>query len=377
MQTLSIANDQPRPTILSGRIPSLDGLRAVSILLVVVCHLAATVDSPLPGRPSWYFNGAVGVDVFFAISGFLITTLLLRESERSGTISISRFYLRRALRILPAFWFYLTVLALLNRFGWVHLVGRDWIAALTYTVNFFLPTAYAVRHIWSLSVEEHFYIVWPLLFAFLGRNRATKLAIVYLLSEPVIRWLTWRYFRGDLDIDFVTFARLDAIAAGCVMAVVARIPTSRSPLKRLDENPAVWFFAALFILLLSVCVLSLSGKYGILLRPTVNALAICVMIWTAARFPDTSFGRLLNWAPLAWLGRLSYSLYIWHQVFLDPSNGQQWMCKFPQNLGLGFAAAVASYYIIERPFLNLKNRRANVHVAAAEPAPSVLLKQAA
>ena len=272
MQTLSIANDQPRPTILSGRIPSLDGLRAVSILLVVVCHLAATVDSPLPGRPSWYFNGAVGVDVFFAISGFLITTLLLRESERSGTISISRFYLRRALRILPAFWFYLTVLALLNRFGWVHLVGRDWIAALTYTVNFFLPTAYAVRHIWSLSVEEHFYIVWPLLFAFLGRNRATKLAIVYLLSEPVIRWLTWRYFRGDLDIDFVTFARLDAIAAGCVMAVVARIPTSRSPLKRLDENPAVWFFAALFILLLSVCVLSLSGKYGILLRPTVNRI---------------------------------------------------------------------------------------------------------
>ena len=161
------------------------------------------------------------------------------------------------------------------------------------------------------------------------------------------------------------------------MAVVARIPSVRSPLKRLDEKPAMWFFGALFMLLMSVFVLSNSGKYTILLEPFVNALAICGMIWTAARFPATSFGRVLNWAPLAWLGRLSYSLYIWHQVFLDPSNGQTWMCQFPQNLELAFGAAVASYYLIERPFLNIKNRRAHARDSAPEPSQSVILKQAA
>ena len=171
MLTLSTSNERTPPTFSEGRIPSLDGLRAVSILLVVVCHLAQTVDNPLPGPRTWYFKGAVGVDIFFAISGFLITTLLLRETERSGTVSISRFYLRRALRILPAFWVYIAVLALFDHVGWVHLMSRDWIAAITYTVNFFLPTAFPVRHIWSLSVEEHFYLIWPLLFALLGGKR--------------------------------------------------------------------------------------------------------------------------------------------------------------------------------------------------------------
>jgi peptidoglycan/LPS O-acetylase OafA/YrhL len=89
------------------------------------------------------------------------------------------------------------------------------------------------------------------------------------------------------------------------------------------------------------------------------------MLWTAARFPAAPIGRVLNWAPLAWLGRLSYSLYLWQQVFLDPGNGARWMCRFPQNLGLAFAAAVASYYLVELPFLGLKNTKPR---ARREPA---------
>lgn len=351
--------DAPSP-LSQGRIPSLDGLRAVSILLVVVSHLSMASDNPLPGRVWWYHNGAIGVDVFFAISGFLITTLLLRERDRSGKISIRGFYGRRGLRILPPFYAYLMVLAALNCFGYfrpTHLVYRDWVASLTYTANFVTSAlSQPLRHIWSLSVEEHFYLIWPLLIALLGVRRASKAALICLLAEPIIRWCTFHFGGHRFDIDYVTFTRLDAIAAGCLMAIAARYPTPQSPLARLDARPVASFFTALAVLFLSLFVLSHSGKYGILFGPLVNALAICVMIWTACRFPETSFGRVLNFAPLAWLGRISYSLYLWHPLFINPINGQHWACRFPQNLVLALMAAVASYYLIEQPFLSLKKQ---------------------
>lgn len=345
------------PAASGSRIPSLDGLRAVSILLVILAHVARTGGSPVPEGMRWYAaQGAVGVDVFFAISGFLITALLLREREASGTISLRGFYARRALRILPAFFAFLLGMALFDRLGLIHLVRHDWFAALTYTANFFDDISRPLGHLWSLSVEEHFYLVWPLVFLALGPRRAGKAALICLLAEPLVRWLTFRFAPGRFVIDFATFTRLDAIAAGCLLAVAARLPAWRGVLGRLESKPAMWFFGGAGVLALSTCVLSHSGKYALFARPWVNAIAICIMIWTATRFPNALFGRVLNRAPLAWIGRLSYSLYLWQQVFLDPTNGGTWMCRFPQNLGLCLIAAIASYYVIERPFLNLKHR---------------------
>jgi peptidoglycan/LPS O-acetylase OafA/YrhL len=346
---------------LTGQIPSLDGLRAVSILLVVLCHVASTGNSPLASHASWYHKAAIGVDVFFVISGFLITTLLLRELATKGRVSLTGFWKRRALRILPAFFVYLGVLALLDSAGYVNVLPRDWAAATTYTVNFFAPVTHVVGHIWSLSVEEHFYVVWPILFILAGATRAAKLAFLALLVEPVIRGLTFR--QGTFDIDFVTFARYDAIAAGCLLAMFAQTPSKRALLARLEARPMTYFFAALATLAVSVFVLSQSGKYKIFCYPLVNALAICVMVWTAIRCPWTRVGRFLNAAPLAWVGRLSYSLYLWQQLFLDPTNSARWVCRFPQNVILSFSAAVASYYLVERPMMRFRKR----HRAEAEP----------
>jgi peptidoglycan/LPS O-acetylase OafA/YrhL len=121
-----------------------------------------------------------------------------------------------------------------------------------------------------------------------------------------------------------------------------------------------------------VLVLGHSGKYTIVARHWVDALAIGVMIWTATRFPATSFGRVLNWGPLVWLGRLSYSLYLWQQVFLDDTSAA-WICRFPQNFMLCLPAAMVSYYLIERPCLALKPRYVDrERSSAASPTPQSL-----
>src|SRR5579871_2825103 len=143
----------------SGRVPSLDGLRAVSILLVLWCHVAPTwgiAGRSVLGKVA--SEAEIGVDVFFAISGFLITLLLLRESDRHGSISLRGFFARRALRLLPAFAAYLLYVAALARAGIVEAAAVDWVAASTYTINtlsvFGHQTTWALGHLWSLAVEE-------------------------------------------------------------------------------------------------------------------------------------------------------------------------------------------------------------------------------
>jgi peptidoglycan/LPS O-acetylase OafA/YrhL len=368
----SAAADAAPPAFGDGRIPSLDGLRAVSILLVMVFHVARTRHSPIPDAAYWYAaQGAVGVDMFFAISGFLITMLLLREHERTNTVSLRAFYQRRALRILPAFLAYLAVMALLAAYGVVELQRRDWIAASTYTVNLFRDISHPFGHLWSLSVEEHFYLVWPPLFLLLGARRAAAAALVCLLAEPFVRWGVYTYAGNALDIDFATPTKLDAIAAGCLMALAAPSKAGASIQTRLDSRPVACFIGAALVLLTSCMVLGHVGKYTIVAKPFVNAVAICVLIWTATRFPGTVFGRALNSRPLVWLGGLSYSLYLWQQLFLDPSGGDRWICRFPQNIGLSFGAAMISFYLIERPFLRLRKRSGRARAGAESRSAAV------
>src|SRR5207244_1141178 len=136
--------------------------------------------------------GTTGVDVFFAISGFLITLLLLRELEHSGTLSLKRFYLRRALRLIPAYLAFLIVLFGLSRMGLTHVSERAWLGALTYTVNFHLGyTPWEGLHFWSLSAEEQFYLLWPPLLLLLRPKRARFMVLAYLAAAPALRLLLW------------------------------------------------------------------------------------------------------------------------------------------------------------------------------------------
>jgi peptidoglycan/LPS O-acetylase OafA/YrhL len=353
-----------------GRVPCLDGLRALSIALVLFGHGAGTVGSPIqPQMRALARFGSQGVDVFFVISGFLITLLLLREEWRRGCISLRAFYARRAFRILPAYFAYLGFVLLLTQYGADKLRPIHWAGAMTYTTNF-LPgvgSGWLVGHTWSLSVEEHFYLFWPPALVLLGRQRARSLLLVLFATAPVVRYSIWTMHRDWLDIDYVTPARIDTIVAGCLLAYLVTGPRGLRWMQRLERHATIVFLAAVLVMVASASLLSLSGKYVITLRGTVESAAIAACLLAVISGPRSAVGQLFETRPMAVVGALSYSLYLWQQPFLR-IRSELWMCRRPQNLVLAVTAAIVSYLLVERPFLRLKDRLGQ---RTASPGPSI------
>lgn len=347
---------EPPAWIARGRIPGLDGLRAVSILLVLASHAALThgFPGPRPGLDALRRLGGLGVDVFFVISGFLITLLLLRERDRTGSISLRGFYARRALRIVPAYAAYLLFVLALTRLGAVALSPRDWAAALSYTVNFLpdLEGRWTIGHLWSLSIEEHFYLVWPPALLWLGRKRGPMALVAAIAAAPALRVVV---FRAGLGANAATPARIDTIGMGCLLAFVVTDrrtwPAAARVLRRADA-----VVVASAIALVASCVwLSSVHRYWLTVERSVEAALIAAIVLACAAAPGSRVGRLLNARPVAALGTLSYSLYLWQQPFLDPTMDRP-MTRWPGNVALAVLAALGSYYLVERPFLKIKDR---------------------
>jgi peptidoglycan/LPS O-acetylase OafA/YrhL len=340
----------------SGRIPSLDGLRAVAVILVLFAHAHQT-----RGFPSAHWlkaigeHAAVGVEIFFVISGFLITTLMLREIDRGGSLGIRRFYLRRVLRIMPAYACLLGVVALMCLLGATHLSRSDWLAATTYTVNFLPHPAWDIGHAWSLSIEEHFYLLWPLAMAVGGAVFSRRLAVGIIGGCFLLRWVVLLAFpKYSAMAELWTFTRLDTIAFGCLLALLIRDPLWRQKLSRLADNSLL--IAAAFIgLIISLALSSVSGKFDVGISFSANALCITFLVWAMIRHSQSRVGKFLNGRVLTAIGVGSYSLYLWQQIFLDRGKSE-WVYRFPQNLLLAAAAAAISYFLIEKPFLILKDR---------------------
>src|SRR5579875_425218 len=340
------------------RIPSLDGIRAISILMVCYGHLCGTRHFPVAIADYGRWCGDVthlGVLVFFVISGFLITSLLVGERETTGTISLKRFYLRRVLRIFPAFYAFILVMAIAALLGAVHVTGRDFAFALTYTVNFEPNRALQMGHLWSLSVEEQFYLLWPLALLVLRERRALIVAVAAIFTGPLVRVgiLEW-LFRVDphsLDGMMTSFpAMLDYLAAGSALALLRPWLLTRTWYLRLTASR--WLALAVPLVLL----INRMGGHTltILLGSPVLNLCIALLIESSTRHADSLAGRFLNWKPVVALGVLSYSLYLWQMPFLDHRSGA-WTNAFPQNLALVFLAALSSWFLIERPFLRLRS----------------------
>ena len=342
-----------------GKIPSLDGLRAISIVLVLVGHLHATQGFPELGLEHILGDyGLLGVRVFFVISGYLITTLLLRELEQRGNISLSAFYARRALRIFPAAFAFIGAMALADWLGWIDLRPVDLIAALTYTVNFLPDPSWEVGHLWSLSVEEQFYLMWPLALARLGVRRGAWVALAFFVAAPLVR--TWMRLglQSSVMEDLPIFpAVCDGIAIGCLFAI------GRPWL--LQQRQYLWFTGSAWMLGLIPLIFvvhHLSAGYTLvdLFGYPLMLLAIATIVEASTRWRAQNLaGRVLNWPPLAWLGVLSYSLYLWQQPFLD-RHSHSVFASFPLNLGMALSLAVLSYYLLERPLLRLRQRYSRV-----------------
>ncbi len=310
----------PRP----NRIASLDGLRAVSIMLVIVFHIVGA--GPLHG--AFASLGNLGVRIFFVISGYIITTLLLRELDRKSSINLKRFYFRRALRIFPAFYAYLGALGICAAFGLIAVRRFDLLEAATYTINYFpswLNSVY-VRHIWSLAVEEQFYILWPGILCIAGRRRGLGAAAAFIFIAPIIRLTYWYFvpgFHDGMDRRFETVA--DALASGCVLA---GIQPWLAALRRYNAllRSAFFYSVPALVALCSIFLAPHSRLYygGAI---TVMNIGIAVSIDRWVRFPGGIAGRALNSAPMRGIGLLSYSIYVWQQPFLD-SEGAAFVNRF-------------------------------------------------
>lgn len=362
-------NNNPPHT--SNRIPSLDGFRAISIAMVLFGHLSGT--QRFPGRAASLVEGSLGdiaflgVVVFFVISGFLITSLLMREYNETGAISLKQFYLRRVLRIFPAFYTFILLSLLASTLGWIHLIGRDFIFALTYSVNYDSTRPWQFGHLWSLSVEEQFYLIWPLALILLRERRSLILAIAAIFIGPMVRVAISEYIshvnpHSMLSNTAVFPAMFDYLATGCALALLR--PWLLTQRWYLCLTASRWL---ILIVPLVFAINRIEGYMAVMLfgSPVLN-VCLALLIEACTRHSKTLVGRFLNWKPIAALGVLSYSLYLWQQPFINRYSSE-WINTFPQNLLLAFIAALLSYFIVERAFLRLRNR----HQRTAELPTSV------
>jgi len=337
-----------------ARIPALDGLRAVAIGLVFLSHVLATGSSP--NSTYWRVLGETGVRVFFVISGYLITTLLLRELGSRGTISLRSFYARRAFRIFPAFYTYIAIICVLVAAGAIVVATCDVAYAATYTMDFIVDRSFYVGHAWSLAVEEQFYLLWPLAVVLFGTRRATWLAIAGIAIAPVLRIAAARYSPtlGPLTDQAFPFV-FDALGSGCVLAILApRLERSPRYTALLDSR---WFWYVPALCIGSLLLDRWWFELGV--ADTLANLGIALAIHRCVTRPANLMTRVLELRGFVWIGTLSYSLYLWQEPFVNRA-ATGWWEAFPANLAFALGAAILSHYLVERPVLRVGRRMLGV-----------------
>jgi len=330
----------------------------LSIALVFFGHLVGTRNfgTPEVRIGSFHFGleySHLGVEIFFVISGFLITSLLIAESNLHGKISIKRFYARRAVRILPPNYAYISILTIFALAGVITVPVSDIWHAVAYVVNCFPGRTWALGHLWSLSVEEQFYLLWPLCFAICGTRRAAGCATALFAAAFFARILGGRLLAGTQYLDLPMFPMVaDSIAAGCLLALLrTRLERYRAYLALFRPAPAA---ATLVIVLL---LYHIESGHTVVASAAAScvSLGLAILIHRCVYQPDDRIGRILNLRPVMFVGVLSYSLYVWQQPFLDRHSAAL-IAAFPQNIFLAVAAAFGSYFLIEKPLFGLRKR---------------------
>jgi peptidoglycan/LPS O-acetylase OafA/YrhL len=333
-------------------LPALDGLRFVAVFVVMLGHFGT--DAP----PD------IGVSAFFVLSGFLITWLLFKEQRATGTVSLRRFYVRRVLRIFPAYYVFLAFSISWDLFRHDSRIRPLIVPALLYVVNYYNALhghpQTSVSHAWSLAIEEQFYLLWPLAFLLLARHGRRALAIGLISAiAVVVAWRCVAYFELRLGSAYVYDAfdtRFDMLAIGCLMAVVA----DTKPFAAFVDgiSTAAWMpLVTIALLLVSRELGSLPYHYG--LGFTVDASFLAVFIMQMLVLHETPLWRWLSHPVVVYLGTISYGLYLYHGWGL--TFGERFPAltpagEFAVGVAVTIVFATGSYFVIERPFLALKQR---------------------
>ena len=350
-----------------NRIPSLDGLRAISILLVVALHTIQRYGASHHVATAWFalFNGSAGVFIFFEISGFLITTLLLKEDAKRGSVSLKGFYLRRAFRILPPLYLYVGVIVLLGLLGHFHVAPIDVVGSAFFFHNLVGGGTWALEHLWSISVEEQFYLVWPFVLIYClrckglaARYAAAKFPAAIILLSPFLRVALYMTGNPALKVASISYLRFDFIMFGCLVALLQNTPRFEALYQACTR---FWWAPPAVMLLCNALSARFQNYFDLTVGFTINGFAIAMFLLWSTRNAQSVVGRFLNSWGMAKIGVLSYSIYLWQTLFLHEGNQSvfarvPWLGTFPGNW-LGFLLAGAgSYYIVEQPSLRWRDR---------------------
>jgi peptidoglycan/LPS O-acetylase OafA/YrhL len=366
--------------------PALDGVRGIAVISVMAFH----------AHLSFAKGGFAGVDIFFTLSGFLITALLLREAEEAGRISLRLFYIRRALRLVPALTALLVVMVVYPRafsmtreqantaVGVAALYMTNWAQGLG------LVDMTNLAHTWSLAIEEQFYLVWPPVVALvvalgLRREWLILVATAGIVGAAAMRLVLWTGAGAWVRLYNGLDTRIDALLVGALAAMLY----TRLPARGLAHPRALRVAVVLAALPLLAAVayfdhVDQAFYFGGSLIVAVCTAVVLVGVLTAGGPVAT----LLAWAPLVWLGRISYGLYLWHYPLIagmfDESRlarlGVPAVLFLPIHVASSLAVATASFYLLERPLLRIKRRFGSRIVetpaaaGAAPVAPPVLVR---
>jgi peptidoglycan/LPS O-acetylase OafA/YrhL len=351
-----------RPPIIRSAhfLPSLDGWRAIAIILVILSHMwASDGGEAVAGNLGHFANqGDLGVRIFFVISGFLITLLLLRENLEFGSISLRKFYARRVLRIFPVYFGFLAVLGSFTVAGLYHDQASSWIGSLTFTRNVVGQGRSATGHLWSLAVEEQFYLLWPITMTWFGLAGRPRRAVLLLATITILALLARLIPCGNTGVVCLrvlgvksTIKYADCLAVGCMAAYFFAYKPDFLP------KAQIIFFAAISALVISTVHYPASGldrSLIILLQAVLTA--ICLITSITAK--PLVFYPLLNCSFVVGLGILSYSLYIWHMLFLSHYMGDNFVGGTLYNWKIwpvaALITAVISYVFFERPITRLR-----------------------
>ena len=359
----------PSPTP-SGRgpIPSLDGLRALAVLIVVVSHAGYGETVP----------GGLGVTIFFFLSGYLITTLILDEQGRHGTINVPHFYLRRAFRLLPPLFVTLAIAYSLVAVGWLD-GGFSWQglgSQIFYFANYYTifideggTTPAGTGILWSLAVEEHFYIVFPVLMVIVMRFANARRLLIGLfvgLCIVALAWRVWLVSRpefAEIRTYYSTDTRFDSILFGCLLALwrnPARLPVAATQQRMRGRD---WLLFGAGVALLLSTILYRDPEFRESLRYTLQGLALMPLFYFAIRNPAEGPMRALNVRWLARIGVLSYGIYLIHQiVLLGLEENLDIDLPDPVRLGAAVLIAIGFASLLDRfvdPYF--RRRRAALH----------------
>lgn len=336
-------------------IPTLDGWRGIAVLLVLISHFEAGYFFQRSWHGSIFNTGQHGVQIFFVLSGYLITTTLLYEEK----IHLGRFYVRRFFRLMPAAWAYLLVLALLTAFTRMKTIGNDAWACLLFFRNYVAETTAntCTEHFWSLSLEEQFYLAWPPVLALLGRKRATLAAAAAAVAIGI-----YRFFAIDATHNFFAFQhtefRADGLLVGCLLALLLKEAPVRAWFGRYGR-PIFW--ACLPVFAWDVYRYAQQG------RMTLNeSVLIALLLASTSLHPAALPGRVLESQHLKAIGIMSYSIYLWQGLFFRANWGIYGPILFA-------ASFMLSWRLLEQPGIQLGRRLlARRAPESAEPEPVAL-----